>query len=262
VSLEQYVLGAALSEVTPTGESDRTASTVYEVQAIIARTYAAAHIGRHASEGFDLCDKTHCQLYESGRVRTSRFAAAARSAVVASSGRILRLNGRAADAPFHSDCGGHTSTPAEAWGGSALPYLPARLDDMPEGTHRSWQFAATNQEWNTILRRDPRTNPGGPLRSLSVTKIDESGRAAEVEITGAQVQRVPGSVLRAVVTAVRGDRSLMSTRFTVRQTATGFRLEGTGFGHGVGLCQVGAIARARRGDSVAAILGHYYPGAK
>jgi stage II sporulation protein D len=54
----------------------------------------------------------------------------------------------------------------------------------------------------------------------------------------------------------------MSTRFTIDRTPNGFRLNGTGFGHGVGLCQVGAIARARRGDSVAAILGHYYPGAK
>src|SRR6187402_691790 len=60
VSLEQYVLGAALSEVTPTGETNDAVATIYEVQAIIARTYAVAHAGRHASEGFDLCDKTHC----------------------------------------------------------------------------------------------------------------------------------------------------------------------------------------------------------
>ena len=262
VSLEQYVLGAALSEVTPTGESDRAAATIYEVQAIIARTYAAAHLGRHASDGFDLCDGAHCQLYEPGRIRTSRFAAVARRAVVATSGRILRHNGRAAETVFHSDCGGHTSTPAEAWAGSTLPYLPARLDDLPQGTHRSWQFAATNQEWIDILRRDPRTNPSGALKSLSVTKVDGSGRAVEVEIAGTQIRRVPGSMLRAVVTATRGDRSLMSTRFTVNRTAAGYRLEGSGFGHGVGLCQVGAIARARRGDPVAAILDHYYPSAK
>lgn len=262
VSLEQYVLGAALSEVTPTGESDAAVTTIYELQAIVARTYAAAHLGRHASEGFDLCDKTHCQLYQPRRIQTSKFAPLARRAVVATSGRILRHNGRAADAPFHSDCGGRTTTPADAWGGSALPYLPERPDDLPEGTHRSWQFAAPSQEWTSILRRDPRTDPGGSLRSLTVTKTDGSGRAAEVEITGTQTRRVSGSVLRTVVTAQRGERSLMSTRFAVSRTPNGFRLEGTGFGHGVGLCQRGAIARARRGDSVASILGHYYPGAR
>jgi stage II sporulation protein D len=262
LSLEQYVLGAALSEVTPTGESDRTVATVYEVQAIIARTYAVAHLGRHTSEGFDLCDKTHCQLYQPDRVQTSRFTPIARRAVASTSGRILRYNGIAADAPFHSDCGGRTTTPADAWGGSTRPYLPERIDDVPEGTHRSWQFVAASQEWTTILRRDPRTDPGGVLRNLTVTKTDGSGRAAEVEITGTRTRRVTGSVLRTVVTAERGERSLMSTRFAVSRTANGFRLEGTGFGHGVGLCQVGAIARARRGDSVAAILGHYYPGAR
>src|SRR5688572_19238262 len=262
ISLEQYVLGSALSEVTPTGESDRAVATIYEVQAIIARTYAAAHRGRHSSEGFDLCDKTHCQLYQPGRVQTSRFTPIARRAVVATSGRILRFNGIAADAPYHSDCGGRTTTPADAWGGQARPYLPERPDDVPQGTHRSWQFAAPSQEWAAILRRDPRTDPGAVVRNLSVTKTDGSGRAVEVEITGTQTRRVTGSVLRTVVTAERGDRSLMSTRFAVSRTANGFRLEGTGFGHGVGLCQVGAIARARRGDTVAAILAHYYPGAR
>lgn len=261
LSLEQYVLGAMLSEVTPTGESESVATRVYEVQAIIARTYAVAHLGRHAAEGFDLCDKTHCQLYEPARVRTSRFAPAARSAVVATAGRILRFDRRPAEALFHSDCGGHTATPVDAWGGASLPYLPAVADELPEGTHRNWQFVATAQEWTTILRRDPRTDPGGRVRGLRITRTDRSGRATEVEITGTQTRRVSGAVLRAAVTAVRGERSLMSTRFAIQATPGGFRLDGTGYGHGVGLCQVGAIARIRRGDSVDAILRHYYPGA-
>lgn len=262
VSLEQYVLGAALSEVTPVGETEATAARIYEVQSIVARTYAVAQVGRHASERFDLCDKTHCQIYQPGRIQTSKFTPIARRAVVATTGRILRHNGRPADALFHSDCGGSTTTPSDAWSGSALPYLPERLDDVPQGTHRSWQFVASSSEWGDILKRDPRTDPAGPVKDLVVTKTDRSGRAAEVEITGRQTRRVSGSVLRAVVTAQRGERSVMSTRFAVNRPPNGFRLDGTGFGHGVGLCQVGAIARARRGDPVAAILGHYYPGVK
>ena len=256
------MLGAALSEVTPTGEADVSVETIYRVQAIVARTYAVAHIGRHASEGFDLCDKTHCQLYQPSRIQTSRFSPIARRAVVSTTGRILRYSGRPAEALFHSDCGGSTTTPVNAWGGASLPYLPQRRDDVPEGTHRTWQFAASSQEWTAILRRDPRTDPGGTLQNMAVTKTDDSGRAAEVEITGRQTRRVTGTALRTVVSAEKGDRSVMSTRFAVSRTPNGFRLDGTGFGHGVGMCQVGAIARARRGDSVSAILGHYYPGAK
>lgn len=262
VSLEQYVLGSVLSEVTPIGESDDVATKVYEVQAIIARTYAAAHLGRHDTEGFDLCDTTHCQLYQPARLQSSRFSEVARRAVAATSGRILRYNARPADALFHADCGGHTTTPAGAWGGPALTYLPGRPDDLPEGTHRSWQFTASRADWTVLLRRDPRTDPGGTVRDLRITKTDDSGRATEVEITGTQAKRVPGSLLRSVVTAARGARALMSTRFVVIRTADGFRLDGTGFGHGVGLCQVGAIARVRRGDSVQAVLAHYYPGAR
>jgi stage II sporulation protein D len=58
-----------------------------------------------------------------------------------------------------------------------------------------------------------------------------------------------------------GDRAFLSTRFSVRRTATDYVFSGTGFGHGVGLCQVGAAARAWRGDSVDSILGHYFPAA-
>jgi stage II sporulation protein D len=262
VPLEDYVLGTALSELTPTSQSPAVVTRAYEVQAIIARTYASANLGRHRREGFDLCDKTHCQLYQPARVRTSTFAEAARDAVARTSGRILRFARRPAEALYHADCGGHTTTPASAWGGPAIPYLSGARDEVPGNPHRTWQFSATSGEWTALLSRDTRTNPGGPVRSIRVTARDQSGRATEVEIAGRDRVRINGETLRAVVTADRGARAVMSARFDVRATTEGFSLDGTGFGHGVGLCQVGTMARARRGDSVDAILGHYYPGAR
>lgn len=261
VALDDYVLGAALSEVTPVSESDRVVATVYEVQAIIARTYAVAQTGRHAPEGFDVCDRTHCQLYEPGRIPTSRFSAIARAAVSRTSGRILRFNRRPALTLFHSDCGGHTTTPAAAWGGAALPYLPARQDEI-SGPHRAWQFAATTGEWVRLLETDSRTSPGGRLSGLVVSQRDLSGRATEVRIDGGRLRQVTGETLRAVVAAQRGARAVMSTLFEIEPTPDGFLLKGRGFGHGVGLCQIGAIARARAGESATAILAHYYPGAR
>ncbi len=262
IPLEDYVLGASLSEVSPVGESAPVTARIFEVQAIIARTYAAAQVGRHKNEGFDVCDKTHCQLYEPSRLETSSFSAAARTAVARTAGRILRYNRRPAQALFHADCGGYTTTPGSAWGGPLLPYLPAAPDDLPERTHRAWRFAATEQEWVAILSRDPRTRTEGRLRDLRVAQRDASGRATTVDIVADRTRQVSGETLRAIVSADRGARSVMSTRFQIRQTPGGFQLDGTGFGHGVGLCQVGTMARARRGDSVDAILGHYYPGAR
>jgi stage II sporulation protein D len=265
VRLEDYVLGAALSEVTPTGVEPRAATRVYEVQAVIARTYAVSHLGRHATEGFDVCDQTHCQVYQPERIKTSSFSASASDAVTRTAGQILRFGGQPAETLFHADCGGYTTTPTVAWNGPALPYLPASPDDVPGAGHRTWQFSATTDEWTTLLRSDPRTNPGGPVRSIRVVEGDVSGRAVVVEITGTtatQLRRVSGETLRTVITSVRGVRSFMSSRFAITRTATGFRVDGTGFGHGVGLCQIGAIARAKRGDSLVSILAHYYPGAR
>ena len=73
VPIEDYVLGSALSELTPIGADPAAVARIFEVQTVLARTYAVAHLGRHQKDGFDLCDSTHCQLYQPGRIKTSRF---------------------------------------------------------------------------------------------------------------------------------------------------------------------------------------------
>lgn len=262
VPLERYVLGAALSEVTPTGTTAAAAARVYDVQSVIARTYAVTHRRRHAAEGFDLCDTTHCQVYQPDRIRTSSFAATAEAAVARTRGQVLRAGTATIEALFHADCGGHTTTPAAAWRGTNHAYLAAREDVVPGLTHRTWTFEASEADWRTVLNGDPRTSVGAVFRSMEVTATGPGDRVTSVRLVGARERVVTGDVLRAVVTAARGVRALMSTRFTVHRTPAGFRLVGSGFGHGVGLCQVGAIARAQRGDSVAEILEHYFPGAR
>ena len=261
VPVERYVLGAALSEITPTGETAATAARVYDVQAVIARSYALAHRGRHAAEGFDLCDTTHCQVYQPDRIKTSSFSAIAEGAVSRTRGQVLRAGQAIIDAVFHADCGGHTTTPSAAWNGTNHSYLPAQEDHVPGLTHRTWTFEASEAEWRTLLNGDPRSSVGAVLRTVEVTSTGPGDRVTGVRLVGARERVVTGDVLRSVVTAARGTRALMSTRFTVHRTPAGFRLVGSGFGHGVGLCQVGAIARARRGDRLTDILTHYYPGA-
>ncbi len=91
---------------------------------------------------------------------------------------------------------------------------------------------------------------------------DDSGRAAELGVRGEHAYTVRGDVLRAALNQTLGERAIQSTRFTLTRTGTRYDFAGTGFGHGVGLCQRGAAARARRGDSVEAILGTYFPGAR
>lgn len=260
VPLEDYVTIAALSEIVPSGETGPTVQRVYEVQTLLARTWAVSHRGRHRAEGFDFCDTTHCQVYEPARLRTSSFRDPAQAATRRTRGQVLIHQQRLIEGLFHADCGGHTATPSLAWSGTNHPYLPARADDLPAGTHRNWQFETSMEEWRTLLNRDPRTAVGARFTNLEVTRTAAGGRVAEVLLSGTTPKRVSGETLRIVVVAARGAQSVMSSLFTADRRGATLRLTGRGFGHGVGLCQVGAMARARRGDSVATILGFYFPG--
>lgn len=259
IPLEDYVAGTVLSEVSPSGESDETVARIFQVQAVIARTYAVFELGRHQAEGFDLCDTTHCQVYDPSRLKTSKFAESARAAVARTAGKILTYRGRAAETLFHADCGGYTDAADAVWGGSTVPYLPASPDEVVPTTHRSWQTVVPAEKLRVALDADPRTRVGRRLSDLEIQTRDVSGRAAQIKVDGEFSQTVRGEDLRAVINQSLGERAILSTRFTVRQMPSGYAFSGTGFGHGVGLCQVGAAARARRGDSVDSILAHYFP---
>jgi stage II sporulation protein D len=259
VPLEEYVLAAALAEVTPLNESPGTIERIYEVQAVLARSYAVSHIGRHAAQGFDLCDSGHCQLYEPARLKTSRFAAAARTAAERTAGSILTYSHRPAEALFHADCGGYTAAADAVWGGLSVPYLAATRDDPPLATHRAWTRVVKADELRSALNADARSRVGSTLEGLQVRERDVSGRAIAVAVGGSRLLR--GEEFRDIVNQRLGGRAIQSTRFTIRRSGETYIFEGTGFGHGVGLCQLGAVARARRGDSLESILAAYFHGA-
>lgn len=259
--IEDYVAGSILAEVSPVTETAATAERIFEVQAIVARTYAARHLGRHRTEGFDVCDTTHCQIYDGARLTTSRFAAMARDAAARTRDRILMYGGRPIDALFHSDCGGATAAADSVWGGAPVPYLLARPDDV-NANHRTWNVSVERDRLRSVLDADPRSLVGQRLDNVEVRQRDASGRAAQIAVIGEVSKVVRGEDFRAILNRVLGDRAVQSTRLTVTRRASTFAIAGSGFGHGVGLCQVGAAARARRGDSVEKILAAYYPGAR
>jgi stage II sporulation protein D len=263
IPLETYVGIAILSEFAPaTGAVDDVAR-MYELQAVISRTYAVAHTGRHAREGFDLCSTTHCQLYEPERVRVSRWGTAAREAAARTAGAILWYDSGPATAVYHADCGGRTSDAAHVWGGAALPYLKGIRDDGPAAAaHASWTFTAARDAVRRALNAGPATAVGARIDRIAVVERDAAGRARTVLLQGEHDRQVRGEDFRAAMTRAFGIRSVRSTRIDVRRQGESFVLEGTGFGHGVGLCQAGAFARVRAGSSAREVLEHYYPGAR
>ena len=263
IPLDAYVAATALSEFAPAAGSPAAVESMYEVQTIVARTYAAAHRGRHARDGFDLCSTTHCQLYEPGRLITSRWAETAQRAAQHTAGLVVLYDGQPADAVFHADCGGATSAAADVWGGAGLPYLQAQVDDgAAADAHAAWQYAVDADVLRRMLDAHPLLRLGGPLTAMHVVTRDISGRATRLRLqaaTGGDVTAA-GTALRDAMSATFGARALRSTRFEVVRNGRQFVFSGTGFGHGVGLCQAGALARVTAGEDPRAVLARYYPG--
>jgi stage II sporulation protein D len=261
IRLEDYVTTTALSEVHPDIRENGVAEQMFEVQAVIARTYAVSNRGRHAKEGFDLCATTHCQLYEPDRLRTSRWTAVVRDAVQRTAGQLIWFADAPARAVFHADCGGHTSNAAAVWGGVAPAYLSGATDNGPAGhAHADWRFDARTAAVRAALNADPRTAVGARLDRIEIAGRDEAGRAEKILLRGTRTFVIRGEVFREVLTRALGVKTLRSTLFSVKKSHDTFIFAGKGFGHGVGLCQAGALARLKAGASPDEVLEHYYPG--
>ncbi len=263
VPLEEYVRAAIISEFAPGSGDAGVVARMFEVQAVIGRTYALAHRNRHGAEGFDVCATTHCQLFQPARLTTTRWAAQTADAVRHTAGAVLWFDGAPATALFHADCGGRTSEADAVWGGAARPYLVSLIDDGPAtAAHAPWRYETTRSALLAALNKDPRTRVGRRLDSMEVLERDSAGRAERVALRGADQRIVRGESLREVLGRAFGARTVRSTWFHVRRSGATFIFEGRGFGHGVGLCQAGALARIRAGHTLADVLGHYYPGTK
>lgn len=261
VRVEDYVRAAAISEFAPPGGDPAVVEQMLEVQAVVARTYALANRGRHARQGFDLCSATHCQIYEPSRLKTSRWADAAAIAVRQTAGVVVWHDGGPAVALFHADCGGHTSTSVNAWAGTARDYLKAVPDDgHTESAHARWTYSVSKAALLEAINADARTRVGARLDSIRVVNRDSSGRAATMALRGTRERLVRGEDFRSIVARRFGPRAVRSTLFDVEVHGKTIVFEGRGFGHGVGLCQAGALARILAGEKPADVLRRYYPG--
>ena len=262
IALEEYVSAAAVSEFAPPAGEMALIERMLEIQAIISRTYAVSHLGRHGRDGFDLCSSTHCQLFEPGRLRTSRWAAAAIDAANRTEGQLLRYADQPAEALFHADCGGHTSRAREVWGGPDRDYLVSRPDrGLGDQTHVRWEYRVARSALAKALASDPRTRLEGPLTSIAIARRDDAGRAERIELRSRGTRKeVRGEDFREVLARAFGARAVRSTWFNVKNVGNDAVFAGRGFGHGVGLCQAGALARLAAGAKPKDVIAFYYPG--
>jgi stage II sporulation protein D len=274
VRMDDYLRGVVPLEI---GTTDRRDMAAVEAQSVTARSYAYVHLGTSSpAHPYDVTASVRDQLYGGVNAET----AVSNAAIDATRGLVLQYSGRVVNAPYHSACGGSTAGADEIWRTEAEPYLQSVSDRIP-GTDRFYCDIAPRFRWTRTLDGQtlrealvkylgsytavPGAYPGTP-RDVEVDTRTPSGRVGTLKIAtdrGNYVLR--GNDIRYVLRPPGGE-ILNSTNFTVETTTapdgslSRLVLKGTGYGHGVGMCQWGAIGRARAGQDFRTILSTYYPG--
>jgi SpoIID/LytB domain protein len=230
------------------GEAEQSApDAALQALAIAVRTFAIFNAGRHRRDGYDLCDTTHCQVPRSATPAT-------RAAAVATAGRILTYKGSVAEVFYSASCGGRSENAAHVWPGVDLPYLRSVVDDV-HADDVPWTLEMTLRDVQQALAANGFA--GSRLTEVRVDERNESGRVMRLRLRGLQPDVIAGDQFRMAI----GTREIRSTAFSVAREGNTLRFTGRGYGHGVGMCVIGAARRARRGESADTILTTYYPGA-
>ncbi|MHC4549657.1 MAG: SpoIID/LytB domain-containing protein [Planctomycetota bacterium] len=246
VPLESYVLGVLRGEL-PLKEVPRSAAAA---QAIAARSYALHYLAQ-ARPHFDVDDTTLFQRYV-GR-RQAPDDRSLRAGVQSTTGLYLDYRGRPLKAYYHSTCGGHTAdVPTGLDRAPVAPLSGVPCDHCRASKYYRWEVRLADAE---ILRATPLR---GALQSLEVCERGPGGRAYRVRIEAEGESILHASELRMAL----GPSKLRSTHLLeLTRVEGGYAVKGAGWGHGVGLCQMGAIGLAREGRSGDEIAAYYYPGA-
>jgi stage II sporulation protein D len=277
--MEDYLRGVLPHEI---GRLSSQTIEAGKAQAVAARTYALSYIGRRHDQGFDVFDTVEDQVYggvkDEGEL-TDRCISETSGVVALYEGRFIRAN-------YSSTCGGITSNIEDVWPEPPLPWLRS-VADRPEnggedfcqisGQYR-WTDIWETQEFLEIINRtipqhiERMPHPARRLDDVRVESRSPSGRiarlvistdAGEFTVRGDRVRWIlarpkrsvgvggPGGILRSAFFKIAAVRSGDGTPYAVVAS-------GGGYGHAVGMCQMGAIGMARRGYDYGRILHHYY----
>ena len=271
LSMDDYLRG-----VVPLEIGSRTAAefAAVQAQAVAARTYAYKNL--HPARAFDMYATVQDQVY--GGVDAEK--PQSDSAIATTSDVLVLYNGQPIVTPYHSTCGGSTAAVTEVWyNQSDQPYLRPVSDRIP-GTNGyycdpsprfSWTqdfdgvaLRAVMEKYLSVYTSAPKTGLG------RITDIRETGRTPSGRVAALIVETENGSYtlrgndVRFVLRNATG-ATLNSTFFTFTEQKSGGEvsslvINGRGYGHGIGMCQWGAIGRARAGQNYRTILETYYPG--
>lgn len=229
----EYLAGVVLTE----GGSGKNIE-FFKTQAVIARTYMYKYLDKHAHDGYNLCDNTHCQAFR-GITRDTLIKKAVfdtKDLVIVDKDSILIISA------FHSNCGGETASPEDVWL-TNVPYLRSVTDPYCLSSRNAkWERKLSRAEWSSALKKLTDSD------TIPVSSFIQNSRA-EMYRTGS---------FSIPLSEIRNALELRSTYFSVTPLDENIILNGRGYGHGVGLCQEGAMSMASKGFSSLEIINFYY----
>ncbi|HEV2147566.1 MAG TPA: SpoIID/LytB domain-containing protein [Longimicrobiaceae bacterium] len=275
VDMETYLLGVVPFEIGKVGPELLEAA---KAQAVAARTYAIRYLGRREQLGFDVFATVQDQVYGGASGEHEPVSRAVRE----TAGEILTYRGEPIEAYYHSTCAGQTAAIEEVWNERPVPFLVSVVDVDPatgEAYDRSssrfrWTQRWTAEQINSILARTLRDSlprgvaSVGEVRDMRVLERTPSGRVRTMRIETTNGTFTVGRDRVRWILLTPAGVPLNSSKFDVEVVrgpggrVTEVVATGGGWGHGIGMCQVGAMGRARAGQDYRTILGTYYPGTR
>lgn len=280
VNIEEYLMGVMSSEM-PSGFP----MNALRAQAVLARTYALKHLGKHKAYGYDLCDTQNCQVYGGVNAESEPGNAAVESTM----GQVLLYKGKPIEGVFSANAGGFTQS-AKSAGWFQTPYLVPTSDykDFDTESLQPYQFKTLLQHpQDAYSRYDKHVSRAAyrwarvveeeNLRQIikrqkkdigQITAIIPQQRGRSGYVSRVLVKGTKGSVVLSKENVIRNNLApgmLRSSYFIVvpnyeDRKLKNFLFYGGGWGHGVGFCQTGSAGRAEAGQEYPEILMHYFPG--
>ena len=237
LELDKYLAGVIEAEAGPAAEEE-----FYKAQSVICRTYALKNWERHTSEGFNLCDETHCQVFHGISDENPKIL----HAVLSNHTIVLTdIYSRLVDPVFHSNSGGETQRASDIWP-IDHDYLQAIIDPFSKNQKNSvWQEEITMEEWlNYLKSKGFKLGKAAP----SATLIEQTHRKKYLIVSKDTLS----------LSVIRQDMGFKSSFFDMIPQGDSIIFRGRGYGHGIGLSQEGAMQMAKEGFSYSDILQYYY----
>lgn len=201
------------------------------------------NLNRHALDGFDLCDDVHCQAFN-GITNDSLILMAA----LETKGQVMiGTDSLPVTAVFHSNCGGETLASENLWL-RGQPYLKKVKDPFCISSRNSrWSKRISVREWIDYLKRSGMPYAPGEYALLNFNQP-------------IRMINYKAGIFSMPFNQVRTDLGLRSSFFSVKVEGDSVVLSGRGYGHGIGLCQEGAMVMASKGFDFRKIIGFYFQG--